>query len=177
MIGLSEYLARLISPEPNSGCWLWLGAPVSHGYGQVKRGNVRVGAHIAVYEEVRGPVPEGLELDHLCRVSCCVNPDHLDPVTHQENCRRGLVGQNMRSKTHCPQGHPYFGDNLYLHKGRRHCWTCITKRKRARHKIRRIEDPEYRKKSNASKNRAYYRRRDVKIAVQQAQEGACTKKA
>lgn len=77
-------------------------------------------AHRVVYETVVGPVPEGLELDHLCRNRGCVNPAHLEPVTHQENMRRGHWGM----KTHCPQGHPYEGDNLVRDGHSRICRWC-----------------------------------------------------
>lgn len=75
---------RLYIPEPNSGCWLWLGDLDRKGYGELNLGTgisgkrKRRGAHIVGYELERGPVPEGLELDHLCRTPICVNPDHLE---------------------------------------------------------------------------------------------------
>ncbi len=78
--------ADKIMPEPNSGCWFWLGA-LSRGYGSLK--NAR--AHRVAYEMTIGPIPEGLVIDHLCRVTSCVNPDHLEAVTQAENVRRGLT--------------------------------------------------------------------------------------
>lgn len=80
----------------DGGCWLWRGTRGSSGYGQICiRGPHRTrairGAHRVLYEMLRGPVPEGLELDHLCRVRHCVNPDHLEPVTRTENVRRGAA--------------------------------------------------------------------------------------
>jgi hypothetical protein len=84
-------LERRISPEPNTGCWLWVGNKNDRGYGVVPlEGKIRK-AHRAVYESERGPIPEGLTLDHLCRIRCCVNPDHLEPVTAMENIRRGIA--------------------------------------------------------------------------------------
>lgn len=74
-----------------SPCWIW--QLVRHrktGYGQVRDGDRKVYAHRQMYEQARGPVPPGLELDHLCRVHACVNPDHLEPVTRQENVRRAV---------------------------------------------------------------------------------------
>ena len=105
-----------VSPEPNSGCWLWV-AGTWDGYGRFNVGSRTdrsarvVQAHILAYEELVDSVPDGLELDHLCRVRCCVNPSHLEPVTHAENMRRGEAGRvgaaRQRAKTHCPKGHPY----------------------------------------------------------------------
>lgn len=81
-------------PEPNSGCWIWIGEFSSTGYGIISSwsGNKRIGrkkAHRVIYEIERGAVPEGLELDHLCRNRFCVNPAHLEPVTHRINILRG----------------------------------------------------------------------------------------
>jgi hypothetical protein len=68
-----------------------------------------------------------MHLDHLCRVRACVNPDHLEPVTQAENIRRGHgYAAWQRAKTHCPQGHPYAGDNLLIDQGRRRCRICYT---------------------------------------------------
>ena len=119
----------MISPEPNSGCWLWAGALNSKGYGNVRINGRNHLAHRVSYTMHKGPIPSGLELDHLCRVTSCVNPDHLEAVTHQENCRRGdagkICGAWQRAKTHCPQGHAYAGDNLFFqHGGRRACRAC-----------------------------------------------------
>lgn len=70
-------------------CWLWTGTMSRTGYGRVSIGGREIGAHRAVYEALVGPVPDGMQLDHLCRVTQCVNPDHLEPVTIGENIRRG----------------------------------------------------------------------------------------
>jgi hypothetical protein len=66
-------------------CWLWIGTVKDSGYGQYKRSSI---AHRVVYEALVGPIPEGLELDHLCKIKNCVNPDHLEPVTGQVNVAR-----------------------------------------------------------------------------------------
>jgi hypothetical protein len=128
---LSEYTeeafyrryADRIWPEPNSGCWLWAGC-TSNGYAEAAQhmGTKRV--HKILYLLRHGPIPEGLHLDHLCRVRCCVNPDHLEPVTPQENVRRGDSGIHNRLKTHCPRGHPLSGDNLYIGRNGRNCLAC-----------------------------------------------------
>lgn len=80
-------------PEPNSGCWLWFGATTERGYGVVVANGRSIRAHRISYETAKGQIPEGLVLDHLCRVHCCVNPDHLEAVTQLENVRRGLHGR------------------------------------------------------------------------------------
>jgi hypothetical protein len=68
-----------------TGCWEWCGELSSNGYGRVWRNNKRIAAHRAYYEQEVGPIPDGLQLDHLCRNRRCVNPDHLEPVTRTEN--------------------------------------------------------------------------------------------
>lgn len=101
--------ARLIR-DP-SGCWLWPGSRNRGGYGRYKVRGVTVNVHRTVYEAHRGPIPEGLTLDHLCRVRHCANPAHLEPVTQRENTLRSpiaLTAVNAR-KTACPRGHPYDG--------------------------------------------------------------------
>jgi hypothetical protein len=112
-----------------NGCWLWTGGIAPHGYGIFWFEGKSVSAHRWSWERANGPVPDGLELDHLCRVRHCVNPEHLEPVTRAENHRRGLSDAAARArqqaKTHCPQGHPYSGDNLIKRPGdRRGCRTC-----------------------------------------------------
>ena len=130
--GLPENLEDRIIPEPNSGCWLWIGYVAQDGYGQAPDAKGTRYAHRRVYEHLRGPVPNGLDLDHLCRVRCCVNPDHLEPVTAQTNTHRGVgpPADNVK-KSFCKRGHPLSGDNLSIRtrskSGRkeRHCRTCV----------------------------------------------------
>lgn len=78
-----------VAPEPNTGCWLWLGALSAKGYARFHdRSYIVVWAHRWAYVHFRGRIPKGKHLDHLCRVPSCVNPDHLEPVTVKENNRR-----------------------------------------------------------------------------------------
>ena len=96
---LRDRIQACSEPEPNTGCWLWTAA-LKNGYGRITMMNPKrkTAAHRVSYEAFVGPIPEGLTLDHLCRVRCCVNPAHLEPVTMRENIMRGtsIVGQRMR---------------------------------------------------------------------------------
>lgn len=126
---LERFLARVSFSE--SGCWLWTGAKCK-GYGAISRTGTRrdmASAHIVAHELFIGPVPKCYEVDHLCRVPACVNPDHLEAVEHRENTLRGLRGKLL---THCPQGHPYNKQNTYLWHGYRHCRACRKEREYAR---------------------------------------------
>lgn len=113
-------------PKPDivydgSGCWLWNREIDGKGYGMYRMPDQSVKrAHRVIYEQRRGPIPTGLELDHLCRVKRCVNPDHLEPVTHAENVRRAGA-----AKTHCLRGHLYVPMTTYRSpNGGRSCQTC-----------------------------------------------------
>lgn len=104
-----------------TGCWLWTGYRDKLGYGRLTIDGKTAAAHRIVYEHHKGPIPSGLEIDHLCRVTSCVNPDHLEAVTHLENMRRGLNAK----KAFCPQGHPYSGRNVMFElNGWRKCREC-----------------------------------------------------
>lgn len=123
-------------PEPNSGCFLWFGAydPVG-GYGYIAGGRGKQElAHRVSYELFVGPIPDGLQIDHKCRMRCCVNPSHLEPVTCKVNIGRGNTGlaaaRRQLAKTHCSNGHPYIDENTYRGpgregRGRRTCRTCM----------------------------------------------------
>ena len=134
---IERFLDKCI-PEPNSGCWLWTGAICPQtGYGNFWKDKHPISAHEAAYELFNETVvPDGLELDHLCRVRSCVNPAHLDPVTHSENMRRGInpVGRAVLAAraaaiTHCPQGHEYTVENTYMYRGiHRCCRACNYRR-------------------------------------------------
>ena len=112
--------------ERGHGCWFWKGAR-ANGYGYVRwKGKVEP-AHRVVYRILRGPIPEGKELDHLCRNRPCVNPDHLESVTSKQNTLRGegATAKNAR-KTHCKHGHRFTRANTYIipSTGHRQCNIC-----------------------------------------------------
>ncbi len=121
---ISRFWAK-VNKGTEDECWPWFGAHNGLGYGQMGAGPTRLYAHRLSYELAKGPIPTGLELDHLCRNSVCVNPKHLEAVTHQENNLRG--NNNHRNKTHCPQGHPYDLVNTYRFNGGRWCRPCHKK--------------------------------------------------
>lgn len=107
-------------------CWLWTAYKSNGGYGRIKISGRMVPAHRVAYELLVGPIPAGLEIDHLCRVRNCVNPDHLEPVTRAVNTLRGTSPSAQHAvKTHCDNGHPFDAANTYLRPtGGRACRAC-----------------------------------------------------
>lgn len=146
-----QFMART-EPGPN-GCIHWTGN-VLRGYGRVtKNGGANERAHRVAYKLFRGPIPDGLVLDHLCRNKRCVNPEHMEVVTIGENVLRGgsVPAQNAR-KANCVRGHPLVGGNLYTEMDRdgrthRRCRTCRSKTSSERNK-----DPK-----NRDQRIAYFR--------------------
>lgn len=107
-----------------NGCWQWVGSG-AFGYGRIKVGNRSFQAHRYVYESEKGPIPDGMDLDHLCRNRGCVNPSHLEPVTNRTNVLRGVgISAKNASKEYCRHGHPLVGTNVRHYKGHRICRTC-----------------------------------------------------
>jgi hypothetical protein len=113
-------------PEPNSGCWLWLGYSPNGRYGAIRWRGKRVLAHIVSYKLFRGRVRKGHVVDHLCHNTFCVNPDHLETKTQLENMRNSKAA----IKTHCVHGHPYADGWVHYYRSDRfgvryrRCLTC-----------------------------------------------------
>lgn len=127
-----------------TACWTWTAYRDPNGYGRFSIGANRMeGAHRVAYRMLIGFIPDGCELDHLCRNRACVNPWHLDPVPHRVNTIRGIAGAvnaaRQRAITHCPHGHEYSPDNTaYRKDGRRRCKACGRAATRSRYE----RDPE-----------------------------------
>jgi len=142
-MNLADRLMKHILPEPNSGCWLWMGCILPTGYAYMTLGDRTKYAHRVSYETFKGPIPKDLQLDHLCRVRSCVNPNHLEPVTMLENIRRGNSGLANRSKTHCINGHLLSDENIYSpgkSQGLRRCRICTRIRNRVSYQKRKVNE-------------------------------------
>ncbi len=114
----------------DGGCWPWIACATDKGYGAFYESGKMVVASRKAYELVNGPIAEGMQIDHLCRNTICVNPSHLESVTPSTNILRGDLARVTREryllKQHCPQGHPYDSQNTYRAKsvGPRRCRIC-----------------------------------------------------
>ena len=114
-----RFWAKVDATSPD-GCWPWTAAVSKNGYGNL----AGLSAHRVSYELNVGSIPEGLQIDHLCRNTRCVRPDHLEPVTGLENMRRRYA-----YVTHCKRGHEYTPENTYRKPdGCRDCRACIRRR-------------------------------------------------
>lgn len=109
----------------NEGCWEWLGKKDRHGYGHIYFDGKHRLAHRVVYSSFVKDIPAGLQVDHLCRNRCCINPDHMELVTGAENTARGVSFSAINSaKTHCIHGHELAADNVYMIGRGRACRKC-----------------------------------------------------
>lgn len=119
-------------------CWIWTGRRAHNGYGRVKFAGRDQAVHRITYELVNGPIPDGLEPDHLCRIRACCRPDHLEPVTHVVNCRRG----GFAARSECAYGHPYTEGSFYIRVRpscqERVCLACQRDRNAGRPRIKRL---------------------------------------
>lgn len=120
------FMARVTIDD--NGCWLWTGAIQNSGYGMLGRGGQKYLAHRFAYTMLVGEIPDGMDIDHKCRVRRCCNPDHLEPVTRHENIMRGagpaLNSQRCRSAETCKRGHAFTAENTRRRKGWRICLQC-----------------------------------------------------
>lgn len=136
----------------SSGCWEWQGPKSHNGYGvlslpQNLKELLGSRVHRITYQIYVGDIPEGLQLDHLCRNRPCVNPQHVEPVTAKENIRRGETGKHnkhrgwlyQRMTTACVHGHPYDEKNTRIYKGKKDCRECDRIRSRKKTEKRRME--------------------------------------
>jgi|GEM_PF-3165139 len=159
---VSEFFWSKVDKTPGLGkwgdCWFWTGGISKQtGYGNcTKIIGKKTTPHRIAYVLVKGPIADGLELNHECEVKRCVNPDHLEPMTHEHNMLFSdtLPGLNAK-KTHCPKGHPYNQSNTYRQKnGGRVCKRCRYEKIKAWTANKLANDPDYKEKY-LSKKRAY----------------------
>ena len=124
----SRFISKIDFHSSPIGCWIWKGSHGGHIYGRFWFMEKNVLAHRFSYEFIAGyEIPQDYAVDHLCKNTSCVNPNHLEAVSKYENSIRtnSEYGKNA-AKTHCKRGHPLFGENLYEAKnGTRKCKICI----------------------------------------------------
>lgn len=123
--GLERFVSKV--EGLTTGCWEWRGRTNDKGYGKFETGREQL-AHRVAYLYWIGPIPAGLELDHLCRNRRCVNPTHLEAVTHAVNMSRAKCrnprSEAFRARTHCSKGHLFDAPNTGVYRGARYCRTC-----------------------------------------------------
>jgi hypothetical protein len=129
MIAMERFLNKV---QRINECWIWGGQVDEKGYGRFHDNGKKHYAHRWFYEKSVGPISEGLELDHLCRNRACVRLEHLEPVTHQMNVKRGVHGTRQRAMTECKRGHEFIPENTRVtSEGKRQCRACDAARHRS----------------------------------------------
>lgn len=147
----SENFWNKVDVHQPSGCWEWTGCKLPTGYGRLKLGVLTLYAHRVAYTILIGQIGDNLTVDHLCRNTCCVNPDHMQIVPISVNVQRRNPGPKKlrparvptvrKVNTHCKRGHELTEDNTKLEsRGRRLCRTCDNERQRRNWALRRVRE-------------------------------------
>lgn len=150
-----DRLLEKITKNPDTGCWEWQASLDKNGYGQFSINGGVKRSHAIAYELLKGPIPDGHEPDHTCRNRRCINPDHLEPVTHRINIHRGNspMGINAR-KTHCTRGHPLSEENTWINKrGNRSCKQCSAANLKRWYQDNREHNRQYQRDRSAAKKK------------------------
>ncbi len=123
---IERFISKIDFGDDDECCWLWTASKNTKGYGHFRLDGKVVGAHRVAYELWVGSIPQGLEIDHLCRTPPCVNPAHMEPVTRRINVLRGVsFAAVFARRTHCGNGHLLSGKNVYIDPhGARICKIC-----------------------------------------------------
>lgn len=123
---IRERLYARLAIDPATKCWNWLGTISAGKYGSIYYDGRMQKVHRVAWELEKGSVPNGMDLDHLCRNRKCCNPDHLEPVTRSENLRRSPLMDRKSALTHCKRGHEFTTENTIIRKnGWRACRICM----------------------------------------------------
>ncbi len=166
-------LKRFFSKVEKRGeCWEWTGTLNESGYGIINIDGRMYRAHRLMWVWRRGPIPEGLVIDHLCRNRSCVNPAHMEVVTHRVNILRGNgASARQARKTHCVRGHEFTTENTLIYRAGRRCRACNLIRLAEKY-----ADPEGRKKILAS-HRTYYLKNAERIKAKERERSRLRREA